>query len=155
MTLRMLLAALALTTVLALAGCSSKDNGSGDATDTTTGDGSGNGGSGGNGGGAGGNATAGSEPYSCTAQPGNVLGAGGGNLVTVSGCNFVTLDGDAVYASETIPAGCESIFDENGDGQYDSGSPEVGKTYKSGTVLGMGCSATNQSGQGSITIKYA
>jgi len=154
-TLRLAATALCLAAALLASGCSSKssDSSSGavgmNPTSGSTGGGYGPGGNqtGGGSAGSGMNAT---TPYTCTAAPGGVVGAGGPNGATVSGCALGTSPG-GVYAKEDIDAGCSVSYDTNGDGVSD-GTPKVGDKVAAGTTFSLGCGATNPTGKGTIYI---
>ena len=90
--------------------------------------------------------------YTCTAEPGGVVG-GGANGVRIAGCTM-TLGADGVFASSEIPSGCDLSYDDTGDGLSD-GAPSVGTKYESGTDFLMGCDATNPTATGIISFTDA
>lgn len=137
---RILLPAALLIVLLAASGCSSPSTGTtGTASPTTA---------------------AGSHPanatveFSCTAMAGGVVGGvGGPNGPTVSGCTLTKLKQSSEYVREDIPAGCGvTLFNNDGDNLSD-GSPSVGQTYDAGTSFSLGCSASNPSGKGTISVR--
>lgn len=156
--------AILLTSALLLSGCAGNDKGTDSGTDGTGGnDGSGGSGStGGSGttgtttgpGGTPGNSTKPGQEYSCDATPGGVVGVGGGNGATVSGCQLATASGSVVYTSEEIDSGCDVSVFLPGE-TTSSGSPEVGATYDDGTGFSLGCGPTNPTGSGKIVLTAA
>lgn len=123
---------------LTVAGCASKTtNTTTSGTGTTTGTGT-----------AADNST---TDLTCTASPGGVVGGGGSNGATVSGCT-IKITSDSVFVKATVPSGCDLSYDDTGDGLSD-GSPAAGTTYKSGTSFLFGCGATNPTASTVLSFK--
>lgn len=128
--------------LLAASGCFSPSTPGG-----TSGTGTGTGGPG-----SGANATV---EFSCTAQPGGVVGGvGGEDGATVSGCTLTKTTQRAEYVSEELPSGCSvSVFLDDGDNLSD-GVPSARSTYEPGTTFSMGCGPSNPTGKGTIHLRW-
>lgn len=156
MTIKPLLFAIAVTTVLALSGCSSKSDdgttgGSSDTTAPTTGAGTT---------GPSGNQTAGNgtlEERTCTATvggPGNGFVGAPGGAAYVGGCPF----GDAVttvvvLAKVDLPADCDPYQNPPNAAPGNAQPASEGSEYPVGTTFSMFCGPGGSNLVGKISLQ--